>query len=282
MCLALGMKRSVRDAILDALGELPPETSLSVEELAAAVDKRLQRTPGKVSDVRARLVQLRQEGIVARLERGQYRLPRTDRDLTSLERRLADLLRQTWRPEALSRLVLWDATPYLDLGEDGAPGQRVVIEHPKAAELRDAIAYAWDAPPTTWTARGRGPLDDRLFGPDRPVSRIDVGVILVEQERLGGTALVPDGFRVPTTERIATEFMGLDSRPDVGAAVTQALLLRSELDYKRLWQAANALGNRTELVTILTACYDRLPEGLQDDYRKRLPRVAAMLMGVES
>lgn len=268
---------SVRDAILDALAELHPGSTHGVDELERAVQ---QRRPNKTSarDVRSRLVALRHEGVVERLERGQYRLARGTRHWTALERRLLDILNRAWRPEALARLVLWDATPYLDLSEDGAPGQRVVIEHEDAGGLRETIQQAWPERPVQWSVNGRGPLDGRLLEPDDEVGRIDTGIILVERERIGASVLTPEGVRAPTLERIALEFMGMDEAPDIGLAVTQALLLRSELDHRRLWQAATAIGNRTDLATILTACYDRLPPKLRQEYRKRMPAVAALLM----
>lgn len=268
---------SVRDAILDALAELPAGSTCGIDELERATE---ERRPGKTSgrDVRSRLVALRHEGVVERLKRGQYQLARGSRQWTALEQRALEILNQAWRPEALARLVLWDATPYLELSEDGAPGQRIVIEHEEAGSLREAIQQAWPERPVQWSVKGHGPLDGRLLEPDRQAGRIDMGIILVERERIGASVLTPEGVRAPTQERIALEFMGMDEAPDVGAAVTQALLLRSELDHKRLWQAATAIGKRTDLTTTLAVCYDRLPLGLQQDYRKQMPAVAALLM----
>lgn len=268
---------SVRDHILEVLEEALD--GVPSDELVAAVQEKYQggaRTP-LAREVTGRLTDLRDEGVIERPDRGMYRLARAETPSSGLQDQVAAVLRSKWRAKPLRRLVLWDATPYLELTEDGAPGSRIVIEHANAAALQEVLAGAWpgNERPVFWATKTKGPLGELLWAPDDTVGRIDMGVLLVDRERIGGTGMTTNGYRAPFRERILLEFLEMES--DRGAPVIEALL-RSDADMDRLWASANALGVLSDLNALLAGCLDRLPEGTAKAYLGKLPRSVAHLI----
>lgn len=271
---------SVRNHILEVLEDAPD--GLSSEGLNQAVQEKYQggkRTPA-VREITGRLSTLRADGVVEHLERGRYRLARCEEATTPLVQAVAAILQGKFRAKPLRRLVLWDATPYLELTEDGAPGTRIVIEHASAAGLPEMLERDWpgDQRPAFWTTSTKGPLGELLWEPtDRPAGRIDAGVVLVDRERIGGTGLTEAGYRAPFQERVLLEFLEMES--DRGVPVIETLLMRSEADMPRLWASAHALGVLPDLNALLAGSLDRLPDGTANDFFDRLPQAVSHLIG---
>ena len=104
--------------------EREPDAAMSVGEIVDAVREQLQDRDRLPSDneIRGRLTSLKKEGILKRPERGRYALVRTEPEVTDDLERLVDIMSGKMRENTLRRTVLWDATPYLQLAEDGGPG----------------------------------------------------------------------------------------------------------------------------------------------------------------
>lgn len=282
---------ALRDLILDVLADLDEAEDIGQDELLQAVRNRSEprrRTPTQ-SEVSGRLAILLKEGIVQREVRGRYRLTRLQGPRTDLERQVGRRLKDALRPAQLGRLVLWEATPYLDWSEDGAPGPRLVVEQPQASQLRDLVATSWPGAqrPALWRVSGRGPIGSELWtDPEESVLPGQAGVVLVEADRIGGTGLVSDGYRIPFRERILCDFLGLGGPdPDVGVPIVQNILLRPDgpeapVSFKRLWQSATALKTEVDLSALLARLYERLdPETRKAFKGASSPTVAAFLEG---
>lgn len=115
---------AVTSAILTVLEEQEPPTASSVREIVEGVSHQYDerdRIPGD-SEIRGRLTQLHKKGIVTRPERGQYMLVRAEPNETTALSQLVDVVSGIVRQDVLRRMILWDASPYLQLAEDGGPG----------------------------------------------------------------------------------------------------------------------------------------------------------------
>lgn len=273
---------SVTSAVLSVLEDQPPDQALSTQEIAEQVARRLEdrdRVP-KANEIRGRLTQLRKEGVVERPERGQYALVRADPDDTQALAPLVDIVQALLRPDELRRSVLWDATPYLELAEDGGPGTRLVVEHEHASALKDEVEIAWpgEEQPFTWTVKPPGPLGLALWEPDDPAPyRIPVGIVFVEREKLGGTGLTPGGYRAPFPERVMMEFLGLEG-PAEASSIVESILDDPETDFQRLWQAAENLGVVVDLSMLLAGRLDELRPDTRRRFVETVPPVVRTLM----
>jgi hypothetical protein len=271
----------LRDLILEAVQDGRDRTA---KEILAAVQ---QQEPGASEpSLRAKMSELVREGILTKLARGQYALMRVERKETAAEGLAARIARGVLKPKALARAVIWEATGYMAQAEDGAPGLRVVIEHAAADALKQAIEADWTpwvrllgskrpirAPQTlAWVTKHRGPLGELLWEPDEAApSKIDIGVVIVGPERLGGTGITPQGYRAPTHERIMAEF--LTDAVDGAAAydILRASLRHPDFRVARAVQAAQSLGVRHHLWSLLAAAYDELPRPARAAFLDRAP-----------
>lgn len=225
------------------------------------------------------------ESIVSRLAFGEYALREVAVKENPLEQAVANILAGVLKPKALRRAVIWDATPFLSLAEDGAPGVRLVIEHAAGPSIKDAIESNWATliskfpkgekrPLQTlaWIVHRRGPLGDHLWEPERPgPSVIDLGVVIVADERLGGTGLTQHGYRAPSHERILTEFMAEELDAAAAHDILRAGLLHKTFSIKRAEEAARTLGTMYRLWTLLTAAQPQLPEPLRSQVLDKVP-----------
>lgn len=274
---------SVASAVLSVLEEQNPDEALRTQEIADRVARRLEgrdRVP-EDKEIRGRLSQLRRQGVVERPERGRYTLVRTDTKETAELATLVEILEDLLRPEALRRAVLWDATPYLELAEDGGPGTRLVVEHEQASSLKDEIETRWPAEEQVfaWTVKRRGPLGYTLWEPDDPAPyRIPFGLVFVDGVKLGATGLTPRGYRSPFPERMMMEFLGLEG-PAEAAPIVQSILEDPEIRYERLEMAGESLGRLADLRTLLALRGKALPNKLRDQFLQRLPPAAQALAG---
>lgn len=273
---------SISSAVLSALEAQPPGKALHVQDVVAAVTDRLddRDDPPTPSAIRGRLTTLRQEGVVERPERGRYALVRADPTETPALTRLVDVVEDIFRPEALRRTVLWDATPYLQRTEDGGPGARLVVEQKRAGSYRDEVEVNWpgDEQVFTWTVKTKGPLGLALWEPDDPSPyRIPTGIVFVERERFGATGLTPRGYRAPFPERVVVEFLGFEG-PASAAPIVRQILRDPSTRFPRLWQAAESLGATADLAALLAGTRESLPEGLREEFLERLPAVVRTLV----
>lgn len=265
--------------VLEAQG---PEAVLSVEDIVAGVRQRYDtrdRTPG-ANEIRGRLSQLHKEGVVGRPERGRYTLTRTESTESDALRQLTDIVESAVRPDALRRTVLWDASQYLQLAEDGGSGTRLVVEHEQATSLRDEVEVGWpnDQPIATWTTRTTGPLGPRLWEPEGAAPyRITVGIVFVDRGKLGATGLTPGGYRTPFPERILVEFLG-EAGPPEAAPIVRTVLDEPGTDLDRLQAAAESLGADVELATILSGLSGTLRPELSERFEAELPPVVQSLI----
>jgi hypothetical protein len=272
---------SVTSAILSVLEEAEPNAALSVGEIVDRVGKRYDdrdRVPG-ANEIRGRLTQLTKEGIVTRPERGQYVLSRTEPNETDELAKLASVVSEIVREDALRRTVLWDASPYLQLSEDGGPGRRLVIEHEHATSFRDEVEVTWpDEHVATWTAKTTGPIGSKIWNPDKSATyRTPLGIVFVDRKKFGATGVTPQGFRTPYPERVLIEFLGEDG-PAEATAIVQTMLNDPTTDFDRLWQAAESLGETDNLGIMLAGLGDELRPALRDDFVTRLPPVVRTLV----
>ncbi len=260
---------TVTSATISALEDAGPGEALPVQEIVDRVTARLEqreRTP-KANEIRGRLTRLLKEGIVEKPERGHYALVRTDQPETARLSQLADVIEQVVRPDQLGRMVLWDATPYLELSEDGGPGTRLVVEHDQASALSQEVEVAWatDESLITWTSKTTGPLGTLLWEPDEPAPyRIPLGILFVDREKLGATGLTKRGYRAPFPERVMMEFVGLEG-PGEATPIVQSILDDPDTDFRRLWQAAENLGTVIDLSVLMAGRLDEL----QPKFRNR-------------
>jgi hypothetical protein len=272
---------SVTSAILSVLEETEPNAAVSVGEIVDRVSQRYNdrdRVPG-ANEIRGRLTQLNKEGIVNRPERGQYVLSQTEPNQTDELATLASIISETVREDAFRRTVLWDATPYLQLSEDGGPGRRLVVEHEQATSFRDEIEVAWpDTHVATWTGKTTGPIGSILWNPDEsPTYRTPLGIVFVDRKKFGATGVTPQGFRTPFAERVVIELLGADG-PAEATAIVQAMLDDPTTDFDRLWQAAESLGETDSLGIMLAGLGDKLRSELREAFVTQLPPVVRALV----
>lgn len=273
---------SISSAILSVLEEREPDATMSVGEIVDAVQQQLterDRIPAD-NEIRGRLSALHKEGVIERPERGQYALVRAEPKETDDLLGLVDVISRRVRPSELRRTVLWDATPYLRLAEDGGPGTRLVVEHEQAASLQDELQAAWpeENSVATWSANTRGPLGTLLWEPDGPTPyRMPVGIVFVEREKFGATGLTPDGYRAPFPERILVEFLGEEGPPEA-APVVRNLLQDPTVDLDRLWAAAETLGVTVDVGALLVGLGAELRPQLRADFISNLAPVAGTLI----
>lgn len=272
---------SVTSAILSVLEEAEPNAAMSVGEIVDRVSQRYNerdRVPG-ANEIRGRLTQLNKEGIVKRPERGQYVLSQTESNQTDDLAQLTSVISEIVREDAFRRTVLWDASPYLQLSEDGGPGRRLVIEHEQATSFRDEVAVAWpDNQVATWTAKTTGPIGSIIWDPDESSTyRTPLGIVFVDRKKLGATGITPQGFRTPFPERVVIEFLGEDG-PAEATAIVQTMLNDPTTNFDRLWQAAESLGETENLGIMLAGLGDRLRPELREAFVTRLPPVVQTLV----
>lgn len=260
-----------------------PATAVDVGEIVESVSQQYdehERVP-KDNEIRGRLTQLHKEGVVERPERGRYRLVQREPNETDELVQLVEVVSEFIRPEALRQTVLWDASPYLQLAEDGGPGTRLVVEHEHAISLRDEVAVAWptDMDVATWTANTTGPLGPTIWAPDDSVTyRTPTGIVFVEREKFGATGVTPTGYRTPFPERVVIEFLGTDG-PAEAAAIVQTMLNDPTTDFDRLWQAAASLGTAVPLASMLAGLGTDLRPELRTQFIDELPPVVTSLLG---
>lgn len=276
---------TVTSAILSVLEEQEPNTALSVGQIIDSVSQQYDeqdRVPND-NEIRGRLTQLHKEGVVKRPERGRYMLVQTEPNETTDLVQLVDIVSDIVRQDALRRTVLWDASPYLQLAEDGGPGTRLVVEHEHASSFRDEVDVAWPADNhvATWTAKATGPVGSMLWEPDSSATyRVPIGIVFVEREKFGATGVTPRGYRTPFPERIVIEFLG-DDGPAEATAIVQTMLNDPTINLDRLWQAAESLGEAVNLGIMLAGLGNELRPELRTAFVARLPPVVNSLIGGE-
>lgn len=273
---------SLSSVILSVLEARAVNATLSVGEIVDAVHDQFaerDRLP-EDNEIRGRLARLRKEGVLERPERGRYRLVRAEPNETDDLLRLVDIISERVRSDELRRSVLWDATPYLRLSEDGGPGVRLVVEHKQAASLQDEVEVAWtgDEPLATWSTKTSGPLGPRLWEPKSPAPyRLPVGIVFAEREKFGGTGLTSGGYRTPFTERILVEFLGEDGPPEA-APIVRTLLTDQSVGLERLWAAAETLGATVDVGALLAGPGTEIRPQLRADFIAKLsPAVRSLL-----
>lgn len=273
---------SISSAILSVLEEREPGTTMSVGEIVEAVRGRLDerdRLPAD-NEIRGRLTRLNKEGVLERPERGRYTLVRAEPEVTDDLERLVDVVSERVRPSELRRTVLWDATPYLRLAEDGGPTTRLVVEHEEAASLRDEVEVAWPGKDSvaTWSTKTSGPLGPFLWEPKGDVPfRMPVGIVFVEREKFGATGVTPGGYRTPFPERVLVEFLGSDGPPEA-APIVRTLLQDPTVGFDRLWAAAETLGATVDVGALLAGVRAELRPELWADFVKELSPVVGTLV----
>ncbi len=276
----------LRDTILEVF-QADPRRDLSAREILDAVVA--QDPTASEPSVRAKISELQREGILSKLERSQYCLLQIEHPTeTPLEAIAAHQLRQILTPKAMMRAVIWEATPYLAQAEDGAPGVRLVIEHPAVDQLKGRIESAWHewtgpfdwgtrdhegAPQLlAWDTSHKGPLGELLWEPDTASpTKIHLGIILVRAERLGGTGWTPQGYRAPTHERILTEFLTDTVDATAATDILRAGLMHPTFDVRRAQRAAHALGVSHHLHALLAAAHHQLPPRVKAQHLAAAP-----------
>lgn len=275
---------SLSSVILSVFEDREAGTVLPVREIVESVKDRMnerERLPGD-NEIRGRLSQLRKEGVLERPERGRYRLVRGEVNETGALIQLVEIISDRMRTDELRRTVIWDATPFLSLSEDGSPGTRLVVEHEQAGALEDEVEVEWsgDNSATTWITKGDGPLGVRLWEPSSVAPyRIDVGIVFAEREKLGATGLTEQGYRTPFNERVITEFLG-DVGPPEAAPIVRSLLNDSDIDFERLWAASENMGVTVNTGALLAGMGDELRPELRSHFMENLsPAVTPLLWG---
>lgn len=274
--------RSISSTILSVLEEQEPGTPLSVKEIVNGVQQRLtdRERPPADNEVRGRLSKLHKEGVLDRPERGHYALARVEPNETDELETLVTIVSERIRPSALRRTVLWDATPYLRLAEDGGPGTRLVVEHETASSMKDEVEVAWPDQNrvATWSTKTSGPLGTRLWEPEGPTPyRMPLGIVFVDREKFGATGETPNGYRAPFTERILVEFLGADGPPEA-APIVRNLLQDQTVGLDRLWSAAETLGATVEVGALLAGAGAGVHPQLRTDFLAKLPPVVGTLL----
>lgn len=273
---------SISSVILSVFEERERDTSMTVREIVDAVQQRFEdrdRLPAD-NEIRGRLSRLHKEGILERPERGRYTLVRADPTETEDLSQLVDIIAEQVRPSALRRTVLWDATPYLHLAEDGGPGTRLVVEHEKAASLQDEVEVAWPGENTvaTWSTKTSRPLGTRLWEPDTPAPyRMSVGIVFVEREKLGATGLTDEGYRTPFPDRILVEFLG-EKGPPEAATIVRSLLQDPTVTLDRLWAAGETLGATVDVAALLAGLAPELRPELRTEFSAKVSPVTGTLL----
>ncbi len=262
----------LRDHILALLLEAKEE-GLSVQELHDQLEK--QGTPAATGPLRGRLSELLQIGVVDQIGKARYTLTRSHEALGEPIEGLVEFLHSYLRPEEMARTVVWDATPYLALSEDGVQGRHVVVETRLATQLLEVLNSeyesrkghgAWLVPRQHNRA---GPLGGALTSEPRGHDP-GMDIALVAEERIGGTAVNRRGFRTPFSERIMLEFLSMDAEIDVGRAIVEHQI-RQGFDIRRAWQCAVALDILPEFTAFVTAVYPRLTRDQQDCFQVLVP-----------
>lgn len=271
-------------AILTVFEDRKAGAVLSVREIVDSVTERIddrERLPGD-NEIRGRLTRLRKEGVLERPERGQYRLVRGTPNESGALIELVNIVSDRMRPDELRRTVIWDATPFLSLSEDGSPGTRLVVEHERAGALEDEVEVAWsgNTAVATWITKRRGPLGIRLWEPSDPAPyRMEVAIVFAEREKLGATGLTEKGYRTPFNERVITEFLGDDGPPDA-APIVLTLLDDSDIQFERLWAASENMGVTVDTAALLAGMGDELRAELRAKLPAKLsPAVTPLLWG---
>lgn len=273
---------SISSAVLSVLEEREPEETMSVREIVDAVQQQFEegsRLPAD-NEIRGRLSRLHREGVLERPARGQYTLVRAEPEETEPLKQLVDVISERVRSSALRRTVLWDATPYLQLAEDGGPGTRLVVEHENATSLQDEVEVAWPADDSvvTWSTKTSGPLGTLLWEPEGPSPyRIPAGIVFVEREKFGATGVTPGGYRSPFPERILVEFLGEDGPPEA-ATIVRNLLRDPTVGLDRLWAAAENLGATDDVGALLAGLGPELRPQLRTDFTAKLSPVTGTLI----
>lgn len=275
------MGKRLQDQILAILQR--EERGLTVKEIHAALEE--MGAPAKTGPLRGRLTELRHSGVVEKAGLGAYRLVRTDPPSSYAVEEVAGFLSGQLSPTELARTVIWDATPYLMLSEDGVSGRQVVVETPVGKTLVPIINQefetrklhgAWLAP--RWRNRA-GPLGPILLEPqDRDAWHDFTGILVVAEERIGGTGLTRQGFRAPFPERILMEFMAMDADVDVGRAIVEHIL-RTGIDIKRGWACAHAINVLPDYAALMASIYHRLSPSQRQQVRDLLPGVICSFLG---
>lgn len=273
---------SISSEILSIFEKREPDTTMTVQEIVHAVRPRFEdrnRVPGD-NEIRGRLSKLHKEGVLERPERGQYTLVRTEPKETDDLSRLVDIISNHVRPSAFRRTVIWDATPYLHLAEDGGPGTRLVVEQKQAGSLQDEVAVAWpeETRLTTWSTKTPGPLGKLLWEPEASSPyRIPVGIVFVEREKPGATGLTSEGYRTPFPERILVEFLGKEGPPEA-ATIVRSLLQDPTVNVDRLWSAAETMGAVMDLSALLAGLAPELDPELRNDFIEKFSPVTETLL----
>jgi len=267
---------------MSVLEEREPNAAMSVGEIVDDVQQRFgerDRVPAD-NEIRGRLSKLTKDGILERPERGQYVLVRAEPEETNDLMQLVEIISNRVRADTLRRTVLWDATPYLRLAEDGGPGTRLVVEHKNAGSLQDEVEVGWpeDEAVATWRTKTNGPLGTRIWEPENSAPyRIPTGIVFVEREKFGGTGLTPDGYRTPFPERILVEFIGDDGPPEA-APIVRNVLQDPDMNLNRLWAAAETLGVAVEVGELLAGVRNELRPQLQNEFLSTLSPVTGTLI----
>lgn len=274
--------QSISSVILSVFEEGGPEATMTVREIVDAVRLRYEdrnRVPND-NEIRGRLSTLHKEGVLERPARGQYTMVRAEPEETNDLSVLVDIISKQVRPSTLRRSVIWDATPYLHLAEDGGPGTRLVVEHKQAASLQEEVAVAWPEANklTTWSTKTPGPLGRHLWEPDASSpNRISMGIVFVEREKPGATGLTDEGYRTPFPERILVEFLGKEGPPEA-ATIVRSLLQDPTVNLDRLWSAAETMGTSMDLSALLAGLGPELHPELRDEFMGKFSPVTQTLL----
>lgn len=258
--MSAGSVASVILSVLESQRFGPP---VSVRDIVQETQKRTadrQRIPGE-NEIRGRLTTLYNQGVVEKAGRGKYVLTERSPEETDDLVRLLGLLQDLLPADAFTRSVIWDASPYLELAEDGGPGTRLVLEHENAGSFPDELTAHWqgDEPVHAWVGKTTGPLGPLLWEPKTQTQyRIPFGIVCVERTKYGATGLTPRGYRAPFPERVLMEVLGPDGPPEA-TSIAQAILNSSDTEYERLRHAAVTLGESETLSILLAGAGDRVP-----------------------
>lgn len=278
------LQSSLSSVILSVFEDREADAVLSVREIVDSVEERIddrERLPGD-NEIRGRLTRLRKEGVLERPERGQYRLVRGEPNETGALSELVEIISDRMRTDEFRRTVIWDATPYLSVSEDGSPGTRLVVEHEQAGAMVDEVEVAWSGNESaaTWITKRNGPLGIRLWEPSSAAPyRIEVGIVFAEREKLGATGLTEKGYRTPFKERVITEFLGEDGPPEA-APIVRNLLNDSDIEFERLWAASENMGVTVNTGALLAGMGDELRPDLRSPFMENLsPAVKPLLWG---
>lgn len=267
--------RPLYRAVLETLQESPG--GLTVENLAQELQLQGRKTGEHANSVRSIVASLRSEGVVNQIGPGRYDLARVHHEPTQEQARTASILQEVLTPSGLAMTVIWDATPYLALSEDGPPGTRVVVEGKDADAVYWTVLAKWQE--SNWVARWghKGPIGHLLWGTDEYRLKTQTGFFFLHKDRIGGTALTDAGYRVPYKERITLEFLDKRMDPDVANAILSHLVTK-DFDVDLAWKSAKALGVQNYLTGYLAAKYHTLPKGVANQFLGLMPSVLKVVL----